>query len=364
MKETVYALALTRLHGLSQANAQRCYEHYGSAEAVFADRNPSEQRLRDALPYHAEALRWAEEEMAFCEENRIRVLCMNDPDYPERLRQCADAPLVLFYRGTADLNAHHLVSVVGTRHITEYGRDLCRHFTEDIAHLLPDAIIVSGLAYGVDIHAHRGALQQGLETIGVLAHGFDRIYPAHHRETAAQMTHQGGLLTEYPIRTVPDKGNFVRRNRIIAGLSEATVIVESAAKGGALITASLALDYNRDVYAFPGRTSDPYSAGCNALIRTNGAGLITSAEDFALAQGWITEREDAKGAPVQREFFPELSDEERRLVDILHEADKKTISQLVTEAGLPFNRTNALLLGLELKGILKGLPGGLYRLLK
>ncbi|MBR1733787.1 MAG: DNA-processing protein DprA [Alloprevotella sp.] len=353
MKETAYTLALTRLHGLSLANAQKCYEHYGTAEAVFADRNPSEQRLRDALPHHAEALRWAEEEIAFCEENRIRVLCMNDPDYPERLRQCADAPLVLFYRGTADLNARHIVSVVGTRRITEYGRDLCRHFTEDLARLVPDAIIASGLAYGVDIHAHRGALQQGLETVGVLAHGFDRIYPAHHRDTAAQMACQGGLLTEYPIRTAPDKGNFVRRNRIVAGLSEATIIVESATKGGALITASLAQDYNRDVYAFPGRASDPYSAGCNALIRANGAGLITSAEDFALAQGWITAREKDREAPVQRELFPELSDEERRLVEALHEADKKTISQLVAETSLPFNRTNALLLGLELKGILK-----------
>lgn len=362
VREVLCALALSRLPGLSLSQALRAYEYYGSAQAVMEDKAPGEEILRRTLSGRDAALRQAEEELMHCERSHIRVSCLGTADYPERLRQCADPPLVLFYRGTADLNARHVVSVVGTRHITEYGRDLCRHFMEDLAQLAPDTLIISGLAYGVDIHAHRGALLHGLPTVAVLAHGLDRIYPAHHREAAVEMLRQGGLLTEYPTGTVPDKGNFVRRNRIVAGLSDATIVVESAGKGGALITARLAQDYNRDVYAFPGRIGDVYSEGCNALIRNNGAGLITSAEDFAFAQGWIHERAGKGG--IQRDLFPELSEEERLLVDALTGTDAKTISQLVSETQLAFNRANALLSGLELKGVLRGLPGGLYRLLR
>lgn len=361
--ETLRALALSHLAGISQSQALKCYEHYGSATAFFEDKDPSEEKLRATLPHRADALRWAEEELAYCEQHRIRAISYDMEEYPQRLRECADPPLVLFYCGTADLNARHVVSVVGTRHITEYGRDLCRHFCEDLARLVPDVLVVSGLAYGVDIHAHRGALQHGLPTIGVLAHGLDRIYPAHHRDTAMKMVQQGGLLTEYPRHTVPDKGNFVRRNRIVAGLADATVVVESAAKGGSLITARLAQDYNRDVFTFPGRTTDAYSAGCNALVRDNVANLITCAEDFALAMRWA-EAADTPHEAIQRRLFPELSAEEQQIAAALQGADHKTISQVVAETGLPFNRTSALLTGLELKGVVRALPGGLFRLLQ
>ncbi|MBR1652943.1 MAG: DNA-processing protein DprA [Alloprevotella sp.] len=360
--ETLYALALSHLPGISPSAALRICEHYGTAAAFFEDKEPAERKLRDTLSLRTEALHWAAEELAYCEQHHIRAISYDMEAYPQRLRECADSPLVLFFCGQADLNARHVVSVVGTRHITEYGRDLCRHFCEDLARLVPDVLVVSGLAYGVDIHAHRGALQHGLPTVGVLAHGLDRIYPAHHRDTAAKMTVCGGLLTEYPRGTTPEKGNFVRRNRIIAGLSDATVVVESAAKGGSLITAHLAQDYNRDVFTFPGRTTDAYSAGCNALVRENVASLITSAEDFALAMRWAEPA--AKNGAVQRKLFPELSPEEKQIVMALADADRKTISQVVMETGLPFNRTSALLTGMELKGIVRALPGGLFRLLQ
>lgn len=362
--DTRYALALTFLQGLGASQALKIIEHYGSAKAFFEDEAPSSEKLLATLPHRAEALRRADEELDYCRQNHIRALSMDMEAFPSRLRECADPPLVLFTCGTANLNARHIVSVVGTRHVTEYGRDLCRHFCEDLAHLVPDALIVSGLAYGVDIHAHRGALQSGLPTVGVLAHGLDRIYPAHHRDTAARMTQQGGLLTEYPRNTVPDKGHFVRRNRIIAGLADATVVVESAAKGGSLITAHLAQDYNRDIFAFPGRTADPYSAGCNALIRDNVASLITSAEDFALAMRWAVPAASPQREVLQRDLFPELSPEEQLIVACLKDVDRKTISQITSEASLPFNRVNVLLTGLELKGIVRALPGGLFRLLQ
>jgi len=364
MQEKRYTLALTFLKGLGTTQALRCYEHYGSAEAVFAEENAEVPKLRAALAHAPEALQRADEELDFCEENRIRVITRSDSDYPARLRECPDAPLVLFYRGTAHLNARRVVSVVGTRHITEYGKDLCRHFCEDLKRLVPDALVVSGLAYGVDIHAHRNALQNELDTIAVLAHGLDRIYPSAHRDTAVRMICQGGLITEYPTRTNPDKGNFVRRNRIVAGLADATLVVESAAKGGALITARLAQDYARDVFTFPGRTSDPYSTGCNALVRNNTAALVTCAEDLVLAMGWTSPAEKKAQTAIQRELFPELSPEEERITNVLAGADSLSTSQLLNEIQLPFSKLNALLFGLELKGILKSLPGGKFRLLK
>lgn len=358
--EQQYTLALYFLQGASSHTALKILEHYGSAKAFFEDDAPAEPKLRELLPHRAEALRRAGEEMEYCQQSNIEVIPYNSQSFPQRLKECADAPIAIFYCGNADLNAKHVLSIVGTRRITEYGRDICREFTRELAAMLPDVVVVSGLAYGVDICAHRGALQNNMQTIGVLAHGLDRIYPAHHRDTAAKMVRQGGLLTEYPRFTIPEKGNFVRRNRIVAGLADATIVVESAEKGGALITARLAQDYNRDVYAFPGRTTDQYSRGCNALIRGNVASLVTSAEDFLLSQGWITQQESSSQA-IQRTLFPELSDMERQILASLVQADQKTISLLVSETSLPFNRVNALLVGMELKGLVRALPGGLYR---
>lgn len=361
MEEAVYALAISRLKGISLANARLLYDKYGSATAVFKEGAAEPGRIREALREHAaEALQRAEAEMDFCRRKGIRVLCMGDADYPARLRECGDAPLVLFYRGTADLNARHVVAVVGTRHVTEYGKDICRNFCAELKGLVPDALVISGLAYGVDIHAHRAALENGLQTVAVLAHGLDRIYPPLHRDTAKAMLQQGGLLTEYMSQTNPDKGNFVRRNRIIAGLADATVVVESAAKGGALITARLAQDYNREVFAFPGRVADQYSEGCNMLIRTNGAALATSAACVAEALGWTA---GTRKEPVQRELFPQMSEEEEAVCRTLQGNDGKQINSIVVESNLPIHKVSALLFELELKGVVKPLAGGRYRLL-
>lgn len=361
--ETLHTLALTFLRGLSAAQALKCYRHYGSATAVVEDDAPAEPKLQQARAALPEALERAKAELDFCESHNIRVLCLNDEAYPARLRECADAPLALYYRGTADLNAQRIVSVVGTRRITEQGKDICFHLCQDLSRLVPDAVVVSGLAYGVDICAHRGALNGGLQTIGVLAHGLDRIYPSSHRQTARQMLSQGGLLTEYASGTPSDKGNFVQRNRIVAGMADATIVVESARKGGALITAQLAQDYNRDVFAFPGRPTDEFSAGCNNLIRDNRAALVTSAEDVALALGWAT-KETMQGLPVQQDLFPELTDGEQAVISLMREGGSMTLSQMSRASGLTFSQLNAMLLSLEMRGVVRALPGSIYRLIR
>ena len=300
--------------------------------------------------------------LTFCEKNHIRCLTLNDEGYPSRLRECDDAPLALFYRGNADLNTLHIINIVGTRHATPYGQDICTRFLADLSVLCPNALIVSGLAYGIDIHAHRAALQNHFKTIGVLAHGLDRIYPAEHRKTAVSMLEQGGLLTEFTSGTNPDRQNFVKRNRIVAGMSDATVVIESAAKGGALITAELAESYHRDCFAFPGRCNDEYSIGCNNLIRKNQAVLITSAEDLVKAMGWESSPKTEK--TVQRELFPDLSEEEERIVKRLGKmSEGLQINTLVIDTNIPVNRMSALLFELEMKGVIRALAGGVYRLI-
>ncbi len=361
-EEQLLTLALGHLRGLTQQMALHLYRHYGSATAVFRHAEALEPKVRATLGNAAEALRRAESELEFCAKKGIRVRCLADADYPQRLRECPDPPLCLFQYGPADLNARHIVAVVGTRRITEYGKDLCARFCEDLSRLVPGVLVVSGLAYGVDIHAHRAALANGLPTLAVLAHGLDRIYPTLHRDTARQMLEQGGLVTEYYTGTIPDKGNFVRRNRIVAGLSDAAVIVESADHGGALITARLAQDYNREIFAFPGRTSDPYSAGCNALIRNNGAALITSAADLAEALRWGSGPQGAQ--PVQRELFPTLSPDEEKICGLLAQTESQSVNQLALAANLPVHVVSAALFELELQGLVRELAGGRFRLLR
>ena len=310
-----------------------------------------------------EAFKRAEQELQFAEKNQIQCITLNDPAYPSRLRECEDAPLALFYRGNASLNALRIVSMVGTRHATAYGEEVCQSFVSDLANLCPDVLIVSGLAYGIDIQAHKAALQHGFSTIGVLAHGLDRIYPAAHRKTAVSMMDQGGLLTEFMSGTNPDRQNFVKRNRIVAGMSDATIVIESAAKGGALITAELAESYHRDCFAFPGRTTDIYSKGCNELIRNNRASLILSAEDFVDAMDWNMAPNQARKT-VQRELFPELNEEEKKIICLLEaHPEGIQINLLVVEANIPINQMSALLFELEMKGVVRALAGGLYKLI-
>lgn len=364
--EQIYTLALTRIPGLGLTGAYNLLRAMGTAGDIFRNRKDLpelvpgvSEKLVKALDC-PEAFKRAEEELRFAEANSIACLTINDEQYPSRLRECEDAPLALFYRGNTPMNTQRVVSIVGTRHATVYGQDLCQRFIADLAEAFPDVLIVSGLAYGIDIYAHRNALQHRLPTVGVLAHGLDRIYPSVHRQTAIEMMDHGGLLTEFMSGTNPDRQNFVKRNRIVAGMTDAVIVVESAAKGGALITAELAESYHRDCFAFPGRVTDIYSAGCNELIKNNRASLILSATDFIDFMGW---RNTPQKVVIQRQLFPDLSEEETIIVQLLQkDMEGIHINTLTVEANIPVNRMSTLLFELEMKGVVRALAGGVYRL--
>lgn len=369
-QETIYMMALTRVPRLNLLTRHLLLRELGSATAVYENRKDirgllpdASDKMTEALVAMDEHLPRAYEEMEFVEAKQVRCLCYGDIGYPSRLRECDDAPLLLYYRGNADLNASKTVSVVGTRKCTEYGKDMCRYFLSELGRICPGVLVISGLAYGIDINAHRQALAAGLPTVGVLAHGLDQIYPRLHRDTAVEMVSQGGVLTEFMSRTNADKMNFVRRNRIVAGMADATVVVESAEKGGALITASLAGGYHRDVFAFPGRAFDPYSSGCNRLIAENKALLVTGAADFAQAMGWIAD-EQYVCKDTQLELFPDLDADERMVVQCLRRCDAKQINALVVESDIPVHKLSAVLFGLEMKGVVKLLSGGQYALVR
>jgi DNA processing protein len=371
--ELLNTAILTRLSYYHLNAMVELYRAMGSATAIIEQRKTLRQ-LMPALPQRIvealadiDAMRHrAEEELAYAEQHGIQVLTPLDPRYPQRLKECPDAPLMLFYKGTADLNQRHIINIVGTRHSTMYGHDLVRRLTADLRRLCPDILIVSGLAYGIDICAHREAIGHGLPTVGVLAHGLDDLYPAAHRDTANQMVGQGGLLTEFMTHTNADKLNFVRRNRITAGISDACVLVESAAKGGGLITTRISKDYNRDVFAFPGPVGAPYSEGCNNLIRDNGAALITSAEDLVKAMGWENEAllAQARQQGIERQLFPTLSAEEQKVVSLLQKTNDIQLNIICVKTGLPIGTVTSLLFGLEMKGVVKAYAGGTYHLLK
>lgn len=372
-QETLYAVALTRINHFNLTTSLELYRKLGSATAVMEHRHDikavlpdATPRLEEALKDVSEAMRRAEQEMKFDEDHNIQPLVIGDDNYPERLRRCDDAPLVLYYRGTANLNHRHIISIVGTRHCTIYGQDIIRRFTADMKSLCPDTIIISGLAYGVDINAHRQALTNGMETVGVLAHGLDYLYPTAHRETATEMLRQGGLATEFMTGTNADKMNFVRRNRIVAGLADATIVVESASKGGSLITANLASDYNRDVFAFPGNVGAPYSMGTNNLIRDNKATLITSAEDFVNLMGWANDNQllKAKKNGIERQLFPELNDNEKQIASLLANNNNMQISVISMRSGLTIPTISAALLNMEMQGIVRQMAGGIYHLIE
>lgn len=372
-QETLYSIALSFVPRLNLLNRKLLLEKMGSATEIFEQRQHLKKIIPHANPSTLEALammdihlKRAEEELAFAKAGHIQCLGFYDEEYPARLRECPDAPILLYYRGNTSLNSQHIISMVGTRQITPYGKDLCRTFVKELKKLCPDVLIVSGLAYGVDIQCHRAALEQGMDTVGVLAHGLDQIYPRMHRDTAVQMVQHGGLLTEFPSRSNADKKNFVQRNRIVAGMADATIVVESAKKGGSLITAEITEGYGRDVFAFPGRIGDTYSEGCNMLIKDNHAGLITCAEDFVKAMGWETEAQlhQQLSQGLQQELFPDLTEEEQRIVKALAGTDSKQINILAVDTALPMGRLTSLLFNLEMKGIVRLLSGGCYRLAK
>lgn len=371
-QELFYVMALTRLTNFNYQQALELYKTVGSAQLLYEHRNEIGDIVKEASPTLMQALQnWddamkrADFELHYMQEHSIRGLVLGDDDYPQRLCECSDAPLVLYYKGNCDLNQMKIVSIVGTRQMTVYGQDLIRHFVSDLKRHCSNVLIVSGLAYGVDIYAHREALSNGYETVGVLAHGLDQIYPYRHHETAAEMVNHGGLLTEFMSQTNADKPNFVRRNRIVAGMADATVLVESAAKGGGLITCEIAQSYDRSVFAFPGNVGSEFSMGCNNMIRDNVAGLISNAKDFVVAMGWQDEtlRKQAMADGIERNLFPDLSPEEQKVVSLLQRTNNLQLNILSVKTGIPIGQLTALLFQLEMKGVVKPLAGGTYHLL-
>lgn len=359
----IYRIGLTLIKSVGDVTAKNLLAHFGDAEAVFkASRHelmaiPGIGEITAAQILSNNALRAAETQVAFVKKHRIQVLFYTDENYPQRLRNCSDAPVLLYYKGTADLNHPRIISIVGTRKATEYGRKLCRELAETLAPY--DVIVASGLAYGIDVAAHKESLEQSIPTIGVLAHGLDRIYPSLHKPLAQKMVLNGGLLTEFLPDTVPEKENFPKRNRIIAGIADATVVVEATAKGGALITADIANSYHRDVYAFPGRTTDLYSAGCNFLIKTNRAALINHARDLVYYMGWDDTTSAKTGLQLQLKV--NLSEEEQKIVVALQETALH-VDELANCSGYNRGRLAMHLLNLEMQGVLMALPGNRYKL--
>jgi len=371
-QEVFYAMALTRLTNFNFQQALELYKAVGSAQQIYEHRHDigdlvgtCSPSLIEALKDWNDAMKRADFELKFMQEHQIRALTPMDDDYPQRLCECQDAPIVIYYRGNADLNQSKIVNIVGTRQCTQYGRDLIHRFMCDLRQRCPQVLVVSGLAYGVDICAHKEALDHGYETVAVLAHGLDQIYPYHHRDIAIKMLEHGGLLTEFMSQTNADKINFVRRNRIVAGLSDACIVVESAAKGGGLITAEIAQSYDRAVFAFPGAVGMTYSEGCNYLIRDNGAALITCAEDFVKAMGWQDEalRQKAHAEGIERSLFVDLSPEENSVVNLLQQTNDLQLNILSVKTGIPIGQLTAFLFQLEMKGVIKPLAGGMYHLI-
>ncbi|HRN43842.1 MAG TPA: DNA-processing protein DprA, partial [Flavobacterium sp.] len=297
----------------------------------------------------------ANQELEFIKANEINAVYFQDEEYPERLKHCIDGPLLLFSSGTINLKNRKIISIVGTRQITSYGTEFCRKLIEDLAPL--DPIIVSGFAYGVDIVAHQLAMEHNLQTIGVVAHGLNQIYPKTHKKYVAKIEQNGGFMTEFWSSSNPDKENFVRRNRIVAGMSEATIVIESADRGGSLITANMANDYNRDVFAVPGRVTDKYSQGCNNLIKTQKANVLTSAADLIYILNWDIEKESK---PVQKQLFVSLDDDEQKVYDYLLKTGKELMDIIALRCDFPIYKISGMLLNMELKGVIRPLPGKLF----
>lgn len=364
-EETRYQIALTRIPQIGNKIAQQLMTYFENASCIFkASRReleclPMMGRVRANAIKEFKDFRWVDREMTFLERYRIAAISYQSPLYPQRLLHCYDNPFLLYYKGNADLNTKRIINVIGTRMPTQHGREVCVNL---IAGLEASGImVVSGLAYGIDVLAHATALQYGMPTIGILAHGLDRIYPDVHAGTARQMVEQGGLLTEYSRETTPDKPNFPKRNRIVAGMSDATVLIESGIKGGSMITADIANSYNRDVFAIPGRVGDVKSEGCHQLIKNHQAMLITGADDILKAMNW----DDGVKQPVvakQQEMRVELNEEERQILGLFNKSEDYHIDQIYSRSPLPESRVASVVFQLEMNKLLRTMPGQRYQL--
>lgn len=362
--DLLYQISLTLIPNIGDVHAKTLINHFGNAGAIFKAKKKELEEIEGIGVIRAKSIKEfvdfkrAEEEIAFIEKYKITPLFITDTNYPKRLLNCYDSPLMLYYRGNADINTSRIIGVVGTRNNSDYGKTVCEKFIEDLSQ--QDVLIVSGLAFGIDTIAHKSALKNELKTVGVLAHGLDRIYPTQNKSLAKQMVENGGLLTDFRSDTKPDRQNFPKRNRIVAGISDAVVVIETSIKGGSLITAELGNGYNKDVFAFPGRINDSKSEGCNYLIKNNKACLITSAEDLLENMGW---KEQKKVSAIkQRELFIELTAEEKIIVEILQSHEQIHIDELYIKSGLSSSTAASALLTLEMQSVVTSLPGKIYKL--
>lgn len=362
--QLLYTLALQHVPNLGDSTAKKLIRHFGSAENVFKAKKSSLLKI-DGIgktriseienPMH---LKEAEKELGFIHKNKISVSYFKEDSYPEKLKHCQDSPLLLFSRGTINLNRKRILSIVGTRQISSHGISFCEQLIEDLAPLEP--VIISGFAYGTDITAHKAAIRNNLQTVACLAHGLNQIYPKAHKRYMTEMEENGGFFTDFWSTDTFDRNNFLKRNRIIAGLSEATVVIESAEKGGALVTADIANSYDREVFAVPGRPGDKSSIGCNELIKSQNARVLTSAADIAYMLNWRNNENDLK--PVQKRLFIDLGAEEQLLYDQLQLQGKTELDLLALQCKIPTFKTASLLLSMELKGAVRPLPGKLFEI--
>jgi DNA processing protein len=359
-----HKIALGLIPRIGDINARKLVSHFGGVEPIFHEPYGNLIKIpgigTEIAKYISDRsyLGIAEKEAEFVTKNNIRTYFYLDNDYPFRLRQCDDSPVVFFFRGNCNLDSARILSIVGTRNATNRGKELCEKIIGGLAAGHPDLVIVSGLAYGIDIAAHRSALANNLQTVGVLAHGFKTTYPAIHASTAKAMVNKGGLLTDFLSDALPERNNFLKRNRIIAGLADATLVIESGIKGGALITADIANSYNRDVFAVPGRPEDQWSGGCNSLIKNNKAILAESSDDIEYFLDWIPEKSKP---PVQRMLFSDLDDREKIVFELISKEGELPIDVICRSTAIPIYKLSALLLQMEFKGLLKCSPGNLYR---
>lgn len=364
-QSSLYKLALSFIPDVGPILARKLVAYVGSVEGVFKESQVSLEKIPGIGKLKAkginvpELLRLAAGELKYLQANNIEHLFYLDEDYPARLKECEDAPINLFYKGQNKFNSEKIISIVGTRHATPYGEKACQKLVEDLAVLFPDLVVVSGFAYGVDICAHKAAMKAGLHTIGVFGHGVHQIYPSVHQKYVGGVLENGALVSEFPSQHKPNPGNFVSRNRIIAGLADASIVIESGAKGGSLLTADMALSYNREVFAYPGRAGDEYSKGCNNLIKKNLAALVESAADIVYYMKWDAA---SQPKPVQKSLFLSLSPEEELVVSALKNNEPIFIDQLSRDTKLAMPKLSSLLLKLEFDGLVQSLPGKNYKL--
>ena len=360
-----HQIALSLIPGIGSVTAHNLIAYIGSVEGVFQEKEKNLMKIPGVGEINAQrilqqnVMERAKREVDFIQKNQIQTLFYLDDNYPVRLKNCNDSPIILYYKGNANLNELRVLSVVGTRNASNYGKEICDELIRSFSERNYNLLVISGLAYGIDVHAHKACLKYNVPTVGVFAHGLDTIYPSLHSSVASKMLENGGLITDFVSDTVIDRQNFLRRNRIIAGLADASIIVESAEKGGALVTADIANSYNRDVFAFPGRSNDPYSRGCNKIIKLNEAVLVENAADIEKAMNWDVKTSSPR--VFQPSLFEAFTGEENKIIDLLKAGDR-FVDEITAEAQMTMSKVSSLLLGLEFRGLVVSLPGKMYRL--